>query len=88
MRMWRAGGDLKPMIPDGDPDSLPLRPLWNNVSINPSKANQEKELMKAGKCLEKQRIIKQEVAKYIDVWKSMMQRDAMYAEEMSGYVAY
>jgi hypothetical protein len=44
--------------------------------------------MRAGECLEKQRVIKQGVAKYIEVWKSMMRRDALYAQEMSGYVAY
>jgi hypothetical protein len=46
-------GDGKPMIPDGDPESLLLRLLWGNVSINPSKANHEKEFMRAEKCLEK-----------------------------------
>jgi hypothetical protein len=76
------------MIPDGDPNPLPLRLLWDNVSLNPSKANQEKEFMRAGECLEKQRVIKQGVAKYIEVWKSMIQRDALYAQEMLGYVAY
>jgi hypothetical protein len=86
--MWRSDGDGKPMIPDGDPEPLPLRPLWGNVSVNPSKANQEKEFMRAKECLEKQRVIKQGVAKYIKVWKSMMRRDALYAQEMSGYVAY
>ena len=53
IRMWRADGDGKPMIPHGDPEPLPLRPLWGNVSVNPSKANQEKEVMRAGECLEK-----------------------------------
>lgn len=44
--------------------------------------------MRAGECLEKQRVIKQGISKYIDVWKSMMRRDALYAQEMAGYVAY
>ena len=44
--------------------------------------------MRAGECLDKQRVIKQGVAKFIEVWKSMMQRDALYAQEMSGYIVY
>ena len=60
------------MIPDGDHESFLLRPLWDNISVNLSKADQEKEFIKARECLEKQRVIKQEVAKYIEVRKSMV----------------
>jgi hypothetical protein len=35
------------------------------------------EKQRVGECLEKQRVIKQGVAKYIEVWKSMMRRDAL-----------
>lgn len=36
----------------------------------------------------KQSFIQQGIAKYIELWKSMMERDAQYANEMSSYVSY
>ena len=76
------------MLPEGVPDPVPLRPLWGNVVVDCTKKNQEKEVVWASKCLTKQSFIQQGIAKYIDVWKSMMARDAMYAKDMAAYVHY
>ena len=56
--------------------------------VDSTKKNQEKELVRVGECLTKQSFIQQGIAKYIDVWKSMMTRDAMYAKDMAAYVQY
>jgi hypothetical protein len=86
--MWRENDDDTPKLPDGVPSPVPLRPLWGNVSVDPTKKNQEKELLRAGEYLTKQSFIQQGIAKYIQLWKSMMERDAMYAKDMAGYVQY
>ena len=88
VRMWSQNDDGTPMLPDGVPAPLPLRPLWGNVVVDSTKKNQEKELVRVGECLTKQSFIQQGIAKYIDVWKSMMARDAMYAKDMATYVQY
>ena len=76
------------MLPEDVPAPVPLRPLWGNVVVDSTKKNQEKELVRVGECLTKQSFIQQGIAKYIDVWKSMMARDAMYAKDMAAYVRY
>ena len=86
--MWRQNDDGTPMLPEGVPAPMPLRPLWGNVVVDSTKKNQEKELVWVGECLTKQSFIQQGIAKYIDVWKSMMARDAMYAKDMAAYVHY
>ena len=86
--MWREKADGTPKSPEGVPNPVPLRPLWGNVVVDHTKKNRQKELIRAGECLTKQSFIQQGIAKYIDVWKSMMQRDAMYAKDMLGYVHY
>lgn len=88
IRMWRQNDDGTPNLPLGVPPPVPLRPLWGNVVVDPTKKNQEKELIRAGDCLTKQSFIQQGIAKYIELWKSMMARDAMYAKDMAGYVHY
>ena len=88
VRMWRQKDDGTPMLPEGVPDSISLRPLWGNVVIDCTKKNQEKELVQEGECLMKQSFIQQGIAKYINVWKSMMAKDAMYAKDMAGYIHY
>ena len=62
--------------------------LWENVVVDHTKKNQHKKLIRAGECLTKQSIIQQGIGKYIVVRKSMMERDAMYAKDMAGYVHY
>ena len=86
--MWHQRDDGTPMLPEGVPDPVPLRPLWGNVVVDCTKKNQEKEVVRAGECLTKQSFIQQGIAKYINVWKSMMARDAMYAKDMATYVHY
>ena len=88
IRMWRQKDDGTPMLPEGVLDSIPLRPFWENVVVDCTKKNQEKELVRAGECLIKQSFIQQGIAKYIDVWKSMMARDAMYVKDIAAYVHY
>ena len=66
----------------------PLWPLWGNVVVDHTKKNQQKKLIRAGEYLTKESFIQQGIAKYIDVWKSMMEWDAMYAKDMAGYVHY
>ena len=88
VRMWRQRDDDTPMLPEGVSDPVPLRPLWGNVVVDCTKKNQDKELVRVGKCLTKQSFIQQGIAKYINVWKSMMARDAMYAKDMAAYVHY
>ena len=56
--------------------------------VDSTKKNQEKELVRASECLTKQSFIQQGIAKCIDVWKSMMARDAMYTKDMATYVHY
>ena len=51
--------------------------------VDSTKNKKEKELVRVGECLTKQSFIQQGIAKYIDVWKSMMARDAMYAKDMA-----
>ena len=75
------------MLPEGVPDPVPLRLLWGNV-VDCTKKNHEKEVVRAGECLTKQSFIQQGIAKYIDLWKSMMARDAMYTKDMAAYVHY
>ena len=79
---------MAPMLPEGVPDPVPLRLLWGNVVVNCTKKNQKKELVRARECLTKQSFIQQGIAKYINVWKSMMARDAMYAKDMAAYIHY
>ena len=86
--MWCQKDDGTPMLPEGVPDHVLLRPLWENVVVDCTKKNQEKKLVWAAECLTKQSFIQQGIAKYIDVWKSMMARDAMYAKDMVCYVHY
>ena len=88
VQMWRQNNDGTPMLPKDVPTPVPLRPLWGNVVVDCTKKNQEKELVQAGKCLTKQSFIQQGIAKYIDVWKSMMARDAINAKDMAAYVHY
>ena len=86
--MWRQRDDGTPMLPEGVPDPVSLRPLWGNIVVDCTKKNQEKELVRAGECLTKQNFIQQGIAKYINVWKIMMARDAMYAKDMAVYIHY
>ena len=86
--MWRQKDDGTPMLLEGVPDPVPLRPLWGNVVVDCTKKKQEKELVWAVECLTKQSFIQQGIAKYIDIWKSMMARDAMYAKDMARYIHY
>ena len=86
--MWREKVDGTPKLPEGVSAPLPLRPLWENVVVDHTKKNQQKELIWADEYLTKQSFIQQGIAKYIDVWKSIMERDAMYAKDMAGYVHY
>ena len=86
--MWREKADGTLKLPEGVPAPVPLRPLWGNVVVDHTKKNQQKELIRAGECLTKPSFIQQGISKYIDMWKSMMQRDAMYAKDMVGYVRY
>ena len=65
--MWREKVDGTPKLPEGVPAPVPLRPLWRNVVVDCTKKNQQKELIRAGKCLTKQSFIQQGIAKYIDV---------------------
>ena len=53
VRMWRQNDDGTPMLPDGVPAPVPLRPLWGNVVVDSTKKNQEKELVRVGECLTK-----------------------------------
>ena len=86
--MWREKVHSTPKLPEGVPVPVPLRPLWENVVVDHTKKNQQKELIRAGECLTKQSFIQQGIAKYIDLWKSMMQRDVMYAKDIASYVHY
>ena len=86
--MWFQRDDGTPMLSEGVPDPIRLRPLWENVVVDCTKKNHEKDLVWAGECLTKQSFIQQGIAKYIDVWKLMMARDAMYAKDMAAYVHY
>ena len=86
--MWRQNNDGTPKLPEGVPAHVPLRPLWRNIVVDRTKMNQEKELVRVGECLSKQSFLQHGIAKYIEVWKSMMARDAMYAKDMASYVHY
>ena len=88
VRMWRQNDDGTPMLPEGVPALVPLRLRWGNVVVDSTKKNQEKELIRAGEYLTKQSFIQQGIAKSINVWKSMMARDAMYAKDRVAYVHY
>ena len=46
VRMWRQNDDGTPMLPEGVPAPVPLRPLWGDVVVDSTKKNQEKELVK------------------------------------------
>ena len=65
--MWHQKDDGTPMLLEGVPDPVPLRPLLGNIVVDCTKKNQEKELVQAGKCLIKQSFIQQGIAKYINV---------------------
>ena len=80
--MWREKVDGTPKLPEGIPALVPLQPLWRNVVVDHMKKNQQKELIRVGECLTKQSFIQQGILKYINVWKLMMERDAMYANDM------
>ena len=88
VRMWHQKDDGTPMLPDCIPNLVSHWPLWENVLVDCTKKNQEKELVRASECLTKHSFIQQGIAKYIDVWKSMLARDAMYAKDMAGYIHY
>ena len=53
VRMWSEKADGTPKLPKGVPAPIPLRPLWGKVVVNHTKKNQQKELIRAGKCLTK-----------------------------------
>ena len=57
VRMWREKVDGTPKLPEGVPAHVPLWPLWGNVVVDRTKKNQQKELIRAGKCLTKQSFI-------------------------------
>ena len=88
VRMWLQKDEGTPTLPEVVPDPIPYSSLWGNVVVDCTKKNQEKELVRVGECLTKQSFIQQGIAKYIDAWKSMMARDAMYAKDMAAYVYY
>ena len=86
--MWHEKADGTPKLSKGVSLPVPLWPLWGNIVVNHTKQNQQKERIQAGECLTKKSFIQQGIAKYINMWKSMMERDAMYAKNMTGYVHY
>jgi hypothetical protein len=51
--MWKAHDNGKPTTLDGDSNFIPIKPFWDNVLIFSLKTNQEKEIIRAGKCLGK-----------------------------------
>ena len=57
VRMWCQKDDGTPMLPEGVPDPVPLRPLWRNVVVDCTKKNHENELVRVGECLTKQSFI-------------------------------
>ena len=65
--MWRANESGKPRIPEGDPDPVPYKPLWNEVEVNPTKHNVEKELLRASENIEKKSFIINGIIKYIQL---------------------
>ena len=73
--MWRENDDNTPKLLEGVPAPVPLWPLWGNVVVDHTKKNQQKKLIRASECLTKLSFIQQGTAKYINVWKSMMERD-------------
>ena len=88
LQMWLKNVDGILKLLEGVPSPIPFRPLLGNVAIDHTKKNQENELIQASKCLTKQTFIQQGIAKYINLWKSMKERDAMYTKDMAGYVRY
>ena len=86
--MWREKADGTPKLPEGVPTPVTLWRLWRNVVVDHMKKNQQNKLIQADKCLTKQSFIQQGIAKYINEWKSMMERNAMNAKDMAGYVHY
>ena len=88
VRIWREKGNGTPKLPEGVLALVLLRLLWENVVVDHTKKNQQKELIWASECLTKQNFIQQGITKYIAMWKSMMERDAMYAKKMTSYVHY
>jgi len=62
--------------------------LLENVEVNARRLNIEKEVARAGECLEKHSFIKNRIAKFIEHWKSGMAWNRRYANKMSKIVAY
>jgi len=88
VKMWTADDRGRPRLPTGDPRPVPYKPLWGIVDVNHNRRNVEKELARAGECIEKRTFIKNGIAKFIDFWKSGMARNRKYSEDMAGYVLY
>jgi hypothetical protein len=65
VRMWRADESGRPHIPEGDPNPVPYKPLWDKVEVNPAKHNVEKEMLRASESIEKKSFIINGIAKYI-----------------------
>ena len=65
VRMWRADESSRVRIPKGDLDPIPYKPLWDEVEVNPTKRNAEKEMLRASKSTEKKSFIINRIAKYI-----------------------
>jgi hypothetical protein len=86
--MWKADGNGRPRIPEGDHDHVPYKPLWSKVEVNPKKRNAEKEMLRASENIEKKGFIINGIAKYIHYWRFGMARNARYAAEMSCFVEY
>ena len=86
--MWRANGSRRPRIPEGDPDPILYKPLWDKAKVNLVKRNAEKEMLRASKSIEKKGFIINGIAKYIQYWRSSMARNARYAVEMSSFMEY
>ena len=55
--MRRQIDDGTPMLQEGVHALVLLRPLWENVVVDCTKKNQEKELVRTGECLIKQSFI-------------------------------
>ena len=86
--MWRENDDGTLKLPEGVHSPIPLWLLWANIIVDHTKKNQQKELIWTDECLMKRSFIQQGIAKYIDVWKLMLERDAMYAKDMASYIHY
>ena len=89
VRMWRQKEDGTPLVPiKVEPDPVRFRYLWGNEKVDERKRNKAKESARVEEVRQKRGFILDGISKFIDYWRSGMDRCFHYATGMQNVVRY